>query len=190
MSKPSAPKSPYDNMSKKVKGVIGDTVKAQTKLAKSLGRQADEMVGKKAPQNYRQGLFDIKRVTGVTPKDYMAAINQEFAPYFDREGAQARADIQNFQPGLIRSRSNLDLMGQLSDIAGTFEGGVQRMGEAGSQRFQALPGAAEAIADRAFNRASTNLMLDPRAVRMAAAPQTTSYDVNQDRLSGIMTYNV
>jgi hypothetical protein len=120
----------------------------------------------------------------------MAAINQEFAPYFDREGAQARADVQNFQPGLLGSASNLGLMGQLGDIAGAFEGGVERMGRTGSKRLEALPGAAETIADRAFNRASTNLMLDPRAVRMAAAPQTTSYDVNQDRLSGIMTYNI
>lgn len=190
MSKPSAPKSPYDNMSKKVKGIIGDTVDAQKKTAKSLSKQADQMVGKKAPQNYRQGLKDIKRVTGVTPKDYMARINSEFAPYFNQEFDQARRQVQNFQPGLLGSSSNQMLMDQLAGIAGTFEGGVQRMGEAGSQRFQALPPAAEEIADNAFNRASTNLMLDPRAVRMAAAPQTTSYDVNNDRLSGIMTYNI
>jgi len=190
MSKPSAPKSPYDNMSKKVKGVIGDTVDAQIKTAKSLSKQANQMVGKKAPQNYRQGLKDIKRVTGVTPKDYMARINREFAPYFNQEFDQARGQVQNFQPGLLGSPSNEELMNQLAGIAGTFEGGVQRMGEAGSQRLQALPRTAEEIADRAFNSPSSNLMRDPLALRMAAAPQTTSYDVNNDRLSGIMTYNI
>lgn len=191
MSKPSAPKSPYDNMSKKVKGVIGDTVDAQIKTAKSLSKQADQMVGKNAPQNYRQGLsFIAKGITGVTPEDYITGVNERFTPYFNQEFDQARGQVQNFQPGLLGSPSNEMLMNQLAGIAGTFEGGVQRMGEAGSQRLQALPRTAEEIADRAFNSPSSNLMRDPRALRMAAAPQTTSYDVNNDRLSGVMTYNI
>ena len=176
-------KSPAARAQQAAKEAVDTAMEEQKQLTEDIRKQAKEYEAKtETSQSALENIFGLsgkEAVKSYTTNFYntIANLNKEYKP-----------QLENYQPTLINSPSYSKLTKALTESAGAYGQGVQKVSEEGSARlYQTL--AAPILGFNAVSQnPAFNLQYDPRAMGLATKPPTIRSDV--DSMKNLYTYNV